>query len=321
LIRELRDEDVPGLAALWRELRPDGMQSVSGLRHLVESSPARAEAAHWVVDEGVPVAWAMAHRRWWRATTSAYLWVGVLPGARGRGLGSRLYELAEAHVAAIGADAAHADAVGDAAGEAFLLRRGFSLRRTVVISAVDPRSVDFEELEPRLARAAGAGYRIVPYAEVDPERLFRLDLTASADEPGETEPHAGSFEDWKHEFWEHPDLTHEGSFAALAEKEPVAYSALSVDAATARGRNEGTATAQEHRGRGLATLAKLAQLSWAAEHGIARVITDNDEQNAPMLAVNRRLGYRPFVERRGFVKALQAGGETASARAPGAPAT
>ena len=29
-----------------------------------------------------------------------------------------------------------------------------------------------------------------------------------------------------------------------------------------------------------------------------------DERNAPMLAINRRLGYEPFTERRGYLKEL-----------------
>jgi hypothetical protein len=45
---------------------------------------------------------------------------------------------------------------------------------------------------------------------------------------------------------------------------------------------------------------------WAAEHRVDRVVTDNDERNAPMLAINRRLGYEPFAVRRGFVKGLRA---------------
>ena len=92
----------------------------------------------------------------------------------------------------------------------------------------------------------------------------------------------------------------------MRDGQPVALSALSVDPPTGRGRNEGTSTAPAYRGRGLATLAKLAQLRWAAEHGIERVVTDNDERNAPMLAINRRLGYEPFAVRRGFVKELRA---------------
>jgi hypothetical protein len=75
-----------------------------------------------------------------------------------------------------------------------------------------------------------------------------------------------------------------------------------------------------HRRRGLATLAKLAQLRWAAANGIDRVVTDSDERNAPMLAINRRLGYEPFTERRGYLKELTARAETACAQARAAPA-
>jgi hypothetical protein len=39
-----------------------------------------------------------------------------------------------------------------------------------------------------------------------------------------------------------------------------------------------------------------------AEHGVVRVITDNDEQNASDAGDHRRLGYEPFVERLGFVR-------------------
>jgi RimJ/RimL family protein N-acetyltransferase len=85
-------------------------------------------------------------------------------------------------------------------------------------------------------------------------------------------------------------------------RKPVTYAALSVDPGTRRDRNEGTATAAAHHGLGLATLAKLAQLRWAAANGIDQVVTDNDERNAPILAINRRLGYEPFTERRGYLK-------------------
>ena len=38
---------------------------------------------------------------------------------------------------------------------------------------------------------------------------------------------------------------------------------------------------------------KLATTHWAAANGITMITTTNDERNAPMLAVNRRLGYKP----------------------------
>jgi len=304
VIRPLRDDDVPELARLWRELRPDAVHSERGLRHLVASFPPRAEVRFWTAEDDGVVAWTMAHRRWWRATNSGYFWIGILPRARGRGLGRRLFELAGDHLAALGLERIHSDVVGDAAGERFLAARGFSQTRRIVISAVDPRGVDGRELAGRRSAAATAGYRLATYAQVDLERLHRLDIEAGDDSPGDDEPYELSFEEWRHELLEQPDFTLDGSFVVLHGDKPVSCAALSVDVEGRRGRNEGTGTARAHRGRGLATLAKLAQLRWAAERGVERVITDNDERNAPMLAINRRLGYEPFVERRVFVKPL-----------------
>jgi RimJ/RimL family protein N-acetyltransferase len=53
-----------------------------------------------------------------------------------------------------------------------------------------------------------------------------------------------------------------------------------------------TATVPEHRGRGLARLAKITALRRA---GARFAYTGNDESNLPMLAVNTRLGYRPVA--------------------------
>ena len=35
-------------------------------------------------------------------------------------------------------------------------------------------------------------------------------------------------------------------------------------------------------------------MRWAAANGITRVSTANDDTNAPMLAINARLGYEPL---------------------------
>jgi len=301
-IRALRDEDLPAVARIWRALRPDAMHSENGLRHLVGSFPERAQAAFWVAEDDGVVAWCFAHRRWHRATDNGYVWLGVLPASRGRGVGTALWQRAEEHLDAIGVARINADVVGDAAGARFLERHGFAPVRTVVISAVDPRRVDGDELAERGAAAERSGYRLAPYAEVDVHALFARELSLSADEPGEDEPRQLTFEEWRQDLFEGPDLTREGSFAVVSAGEPVAYAALSVDPSTRRGRNEGTATAAAQRDRGLATLAKLAQLRWAAANRIDRVVTDNDERNAPMLAINRRLGYEPFTERRGYLK-------------------
>jgi hypothetical protein len=43
-------------------------------------------------------------------------------------------------------------------------------------------------------------------------------------------------------------------------------------------------------------LVKLASARWAAGAGIEHLLTENDSENAAMLALNERLGYRPLYD-------------------------
>jgi GNAT superfamily N-acetyltransferase len=47
----------------------------------------------------------------------------------------------------------------------------------------------------------------------------------------------------------------------------------------------------EVRRRGLARLAKLATIRWAAEAGISSILTANEERNTGIVALNESLGY------------------------------
>jgi predicted acetyltransferase len=61
-----------------------------------------------------------------------------------------------------------------------------------------------------------------------------------------------------------------------------------------RAANVGTGVIREFRGKGLGLLMKQHSLTRAATAGITRVITANDDTNAPMLAINAHLGYEPL---------------------------
>lgn len=57
-----------------------------------------------------------------------------------------------------------------------------------------------------------------------------------------------------------------------------------------------TAVSRAWRGKGLAAALKATTIGAAIEHGLTALETGNDIDNAPMRAVNARLGYRPLPD-------------------------
>jgi len=76
--------------------------------------------------------------------------------------------------------------------------------------------------------------------------------------------------------------------------EVVGYARLYETGLPHRLENGLTAVLPSHRRRGIATALKRAQLSWAAAHGYRELVSEMVDANAPMRAVNERLGYRPL---------------------------
>jgi len=121
------------------------------------------------------------------------------------------------------------------------------------------------------------------------------------DEPGDDVIDAVEYEQWVHDYWEHPDLDLALSQAAVADERAVAIAYVIVDTESRRALNAYTGSLRAYKGRGLARLAKLAVMRRLAEVGVELVLTENDATNAPMLAINDRLGYRPIESRYSYV--------------------
>ena len=56
--------------------------------------------------------------------------------------------------------------------------------------------------------------------------------------------------------------------------------------------NAFTGVIPEYRGRGIATALKVKTILHAREVGVSEILTQNDSENEPMLAINRKLGYQ-----------------------------
>jgi GNAT superfamily N-acetyltransferase len=310
LIREFQPGDAAGVAAVIRELG-EGPVTPQGMIHRVDSMPVRAEARFLVADDGGDiVGWGEARRRWSGDPGIAKLRVVVREDARGQGIGSALWAEAERHLLGLGVRklATWVDETPEAV--AFVTERGFAPQRRTIISVLQPQLLEIEQrddvsllpLQDALARE---------------QELFDLYRTTEEDIPSDDEPGRYALEEWRSETLEDPELDHEGSFVVEHGGRLVSLSFLLVDRGRRQAANEMTGTLPELRGRGLATLAKQAAIRWAAANGINEIFTSNHEENAAMLAVNRRLGYRPVK----FMWDYEREAETPSGQAPGGPET
>ncbi len=290
------DQDVAeGAAQLFRELQPSVLTTAAYLIHREETAPARTRRLSVVsVDGDSVVGWGSVTRRWLEsALDRAAIWVMVKPSHRRRGLGTELLERVEQHAVDGGATTLTTIVENDRAGLTFVEGRGYEETKAAIVSRVVPHVAGLPQRE---------GYEVVALSELvgEDEQLYRVWGEAGGFPPG-GEP---SFDEWRRVILQSPLLEARGSFTVLADRRPVSLAWLLVDWDQAQAEHEWTATVPELRGQGLARLAKLHSICWAAENGIREILTDNEEDNVAMLELNRSLGYRPLWRRRSFKRSV-----------------
>ena len=284
--------------------------SVESWLHRFTTVPERARQRAWVaeIDRDV-VGYVFGCKNFFtKGSTSVFGRVVVAAPHRRRGLGTTLHALLAEHASALAAGSILSHFVESPEGVAFATRLGYREARAEQESVLDPRTIT--QLPP-------PELELRTIADADPRDVYDVDLTATRDvplvEPFDDIP----YDEWEDHVLRHPHFTAEGSFLAYVDGEPAAVSMLVVDLESGRAANMFTGTLPKFRGRGLALAVKLASIAWAKEHGVTSMATTNDERNAPMLAINAKLGYVPAARQVEYVR--EAG--TASAPAPPAPAT
>lgn len=162
--------------------------------------------------------------------------------------------------------------------------------------------LDLSLLPPAPEPPAGVELRTFREYADDPRPVYELDRLASEDEPGAV-PSVGfmTFEDWVNGPWNHPLTDLDLSLVFLHEGTPAGITCYASDRRS-RMESSMTGTLREYRGRGLAGYAKHVALLRAREQGFTHAATGNHENNAPMLAINARLGYALLGKETGYVK-------------------
>jgi GNAT superfamily N-acetyltransferase len=173
----------------------------------------------------------------------------------------------------------------DPASRAWVERRGFALHNHAIRSRLDLTTFDPLPHRHAIERIEAAGLRFETAEDAD--RLYDLHAGLMRTVPDRLEPPS---RDWFHrQRAEHPDAIH------LVAADGAAWIALAI-ASTAHGGgawNDFTGVSQDHRRRGIARALKLLVAERLIVGGRHWVETTNNALNAPMLALNRDLGYRP----------------------------
>lgn len=310
MIREATFDDAPAVARLCALVYPAELMSARGIRHGWEATPARSRRLMWLTLDGdAAVGFAAAGLSASSADPGAAIAnVYVHPDRRRQGLGSALWERVEPHLAEIGATHVNSFGLDEEPSRRFMGARGFEVTFVQRMS-----TLDLSTLGP--PPAVPEGVELVPFAAIDdPRPVFELEVEAVRDVPLDQPQDDLRWEEWLERWWHNPEHDLEASLLVLLNGEPTGFTMMFSDPESRRTATGMTATSRRARGRGLARLVKHHALARAAAAGIEVAVTENDEQNAPMLAVNERLGYRPttanatFSRRRRRPSAKRTGG-------------
>jgi hypothetical protein len=166
----------------------------------------------------------------------------------------------------------------------FARHRGFEPSRSAQWATISLSEVGDAPL------AVPSGIEVVTFADLDPQSVYIADGLVSADEPNDVPTAPQSYEAWTQDVWLNPDIDYSCSVACVEGAAVVALSIVLRDGN--RVWSDMTGTIRSHRGRGLAFLAKSSALRHAAQAGATNAFTGVDSENAAMLAINHRLGYR-----------------------------
>ena len=293
------DADLAAIASIVNTVSPDDPTSVEDLRWAERTYPGGARFIA-ETDDGRAVGAAIVGRIHIYPPDFDGLWatVKVLPEARRQGTGSHLLAAVSGHARERGKSALHIP-VSEASLESveFLVHRRFTEYDRVKAVRLELAGLAEPPIDPP------PGVVVTTLAE-RPDLVVGVHavaLEAFPDIPTGDEPiAAGDLAEFRARDVDRANVPPDAFFVALdsAGGTVVGYASLFLPSATGPvvAWNDMTAVARSWRGRGLAGALKRATIGWAIRNGLAALETGNDPANAPMRAVNARLGYRPLPD-------------------------
>ena len=306
-LRGFRPEDLPAVETISREIYGEQHESADEWRFAQHDyhnlHPHRRR--YVAVDGGTGQVCGygcLTVEPWMIQVKRRWLQVMVHPERQRQGMGNALFtclmdDMAEMGVASV--EARVAENRGE--GFAFLRKRGFVEQVRVWTLLLTLSEADPAASQSVFARLEARGITIATLVEErmnTPDcyrKIHQLWNVIAADQPmydPATEPPFEPFVQWL----ERPGGLPGACFIAKDGNEYVGMSMLVPRAAKPGWLTQNiTGARREYRRLGVATALKVRTIEFARRHGYAGIVTKNDSNNAAMLALNEKLGFRRQV--------------------------
>jgi GNAT superfamily N-acetyltransferase len=292
--RDLPGEPMPTLDQVHGYLTTPGL----GSRHLLWVAPSEGRVT------------GVARLRLFDGSGRAHLGefaIHVHPDHRRRGIGTRLLKAVARAARDEKRRSLVVEASSDTSGVPFLEASGFTcvLSLSLLLLSV-PEAGGIEEI----VRSEHPGYRLIRWLGVVPHELaqtFAAAKSAMGDMPtgemdyGTTTWDTDRVRDMAEVVEKRGDTLL--TVAAMRGDTIAGFTELVIPVGDgSRAIQYDTAVISGHRGNGLGLWVKAAMLDWlrAEWPAVQEIETDNAEDNAHMLAVNKRLGFRPLRQTRQY---------------------
>lgn len=189
----------------------------------------------------------------------------------------------------------------------FAEKRGFVRDRHIFDSLLDIAAFDPAAYAGTIEAVEQSGIRFTTLAELgdtleNRHKVFDILISTNKDVPGDNhgEP---KFDDFQKGLYEIPEAMPDATIIALDGDQWAGIVILCHDNDELIA-NYMTGVERPYRGRKIAWALKLLSVECARRRGKLRMMTNNDSINAPMLAINRRMGYRELPGRYTMIRTL-----------------
>ncbi|HUY76164.1 MAG TPA: GNAT family N-acetyltransferase [Ktedonobacterales bacterium] len=299
-LRPADEDDAHAVTAIINEGQPEP-EEVDAVRERIRAARADGRLITRLVAtdaDGHVIGYGHALREDWMATGLYWVHVAVASSARCQGVGDALFGAARDWATARGATT-FLGAARDNLPESrrFTERHGFRLDRHIFESTLDLAAFDAAPFTAAIDATRASGLRFLTMADAGDtsdahHALWELERTVARDIPGGSESVIRPFEAFAQRVFDATGYRPELQFIAADGDTWTGLALTEIAPETNSLYNNITGVLPAWRGRGVAQALKLLIIRAAIQRGVAYLRTNNDAENAPMLAINRKLGYR-----------------------------